>query len=94
MFINDLESKDDGRKVIIGKFNRIENDCVILNIGSREIKVVDECLDSYNSKNIMVIGIIDNDKFFAEKVRPVEDDFNFDNYNKLVKLNSKFPEIF
>lgn len=94
MFINDLKNQDNGRKTIIGEFVRIEDNCVVLKTVEGEIKVVNEDIDAFQSKNVMVIGTIENNKFIGVNVRSVEDDFNFKNYNRLVKLCAKYPEIF
>ena len=94
MFIHSPNSTDGSRVVIIGEFQRIDGQYVILKVNNNEIKVEHKGLDNYRTKYILVSGIIQNGIVTEQYTKKVEDDFNFNNFCEFSKLNSKYPELF
>lgn len=94
MFIDSVTNQDEERMTVVGRFSRIDGDYIILKTGASEIKVEHKGLDNYRTKYIMVTGFIRDGVFVEESTQHVEDDFDYDLYARLSKLNSRFPDIF
>ncbi|KAL6120917.1 hypothetical protein NUSPORA_02265 [Nucleospora cyclopteri] len=95
MFIDSLTSCEDGdRKAVIGSISRFEDEYVILKTAAAEIKVKHNGLDNYQSKLVLIAGIVENDTLVEEKVYKIEEEFNLENYKRLVNSQRKFSDIF
>lgn len=94
MFTSDLSCEEGARRTIIGQFERIEEPYVIIKTGNAEVKVMHLGLDGYRTRNVMVTGRARNKIFEEELVEPVDENFDFSIYSRLLALNEKFPDIF
>lgn len=93
MFLSNPSVGDSEKVCIIGEFVKIEGSNVIIKSNGNYFKVLPKGLDSFKTKNTLVVGSVQNGVINEEYVQPVEDDFDFGAFQRLSKISSKFPEI-
>lgn len=93
MFLVSPSASDSEKVCIIGEFVKIEGSNVIVKSNGNHFKVLPKGLDSFKSKNTLVVGSVQNGIIHEEYIQPVEDQFDFSIFQRLSKISSKFPEI-
>lgn len=94
MFVTTLDGHEGSQVTVIGAFERIDGNYVILRTVDSQIKVEHKGLGNYKSKYVLVSGVVSDATLVEEYTHAVEDDFNCNTYDKLVAVSRTFPEIF
>jgi hypothetical protein len=84
----------NGRVSVLGEFVKIEGNQVILRLSKGQISVTPKGIESYKTKYVLVTGTVENNILIEEHVQRIEEDFNFELFNRLAKQIVKYTEIF
>ena len=85
MFVNTLSNSENKNVSVIGTIEKIDNDIVFLQCGKNEIMIRHNGLDSYKTKNGILVEHV---------VCKIPDDFDINLYERFVEINTKFQSIF
>lgn len=93
MFLSGPSTDDLEKVCIVGEFVKIEGPNVIVKSNGNHFKVLPKGLDSFKSKNTLIVGNVQNGIINEEYIQPVEDEFDFSIFQRLSKISSSFPEV-
>jgi hypothetical protein len=94
MYLMRLNEHEGKRATVIGKFDRLVEDMLILKCGSSEVHVQHKGLDSYKTAFVRVSGAVENGILVEDDVHPIGDEFDYDLYSKFVGVSASYPGIF
>lgn len=94
MYLKDVGDCDGKEVTVIGKFDRVEDETLVLKCMNEEIRVRHAGLDSYKKGPVRVSGVVENGVLVEDSVHHVGDDFDFDMYSRFVDVAAKFPNLF
>lgn len=94
MYSNNILEQEGQEVCVIGKFDRLEDDLLILICAGREVPVAYNSLESYKTPSVCVKGKVENGVLREEYVDKIGDEFDYEMYNRFSKINGKFKELF
>lgn len=94
MFLTNQNTKKDGRVALIGEFVKIDQNYVIIRSNNELFKVQPRGFDNFKSKMLIVIGELKEGILIEDFISPIENNFDFEVFQRLVKVSMKYPEVF
>jgi len=94
MYLTDINNHEGEEVIVIGKFDRLEDNVLILKCMNNEIQIKHAGLDSYKTGLVRVSGIVENGILIENSIYPIGDEFDFNIYSRFVNVASKYPNLF
>jgi hypothetical protein len=94
MYVTKLNDHEGRSVAVIGKFDRLVEDMLILKCGDNEVHVQHNGLEPYRTPFVRVSGVVENGILVEEAVHPISDEFDYDLYSRFVALSMSYPSIF
>jgi hypothetical protein len=94
MFLCNPNEENTSRVALIGEFVDIKDNHVVLKSEGNYFKIQTKRLDNFKSKVILVVGDLENGVIKEEYTQKVDDDFNFDVFQRLAKVSIKYTNVF
>lgn len=90
----DISNHEGGEVSVIGRFDRLEGDVLVLRCMDKEIQIKHTGLDPYKAGVVRVVGVVENGVLAEGSVNPIGDEFDFGVYSRFVNVASKYANLF
>lgn len=84
----------EGRAAVVGEFVKMEGEYVLIRSGTELFKVLPKRLDGFKTRLLLVVGDLKGGVLHSESVQEIEDGFDLNVFQRLVRVSMKYPEIF